>query len=157
MIVGWIENLLPRAIGAVFLYAGAHKAWDLTRTMRVLEFDGLPAPLVAPLANALWAIEVAVGLALLLGFARRRVIGAAVLLLLIFSVQLAYLIAAQNPPDCACPGLAMNFRSAKNTMVFGLVRNAVMAACLEWCRLRQIMTACDAAESGAPPHGTSAQ
>ena len=135
-VADWAEQLIPRAAGLVFLYAGVTKAWDPTRTHRVLAFDGVPESLVAPLTHVVWSAEVVLALLLLSGIARRRAVIATILVLFVYSVQLAYLIAAQDPPDCSCVLLHAKYASAKQALALGLVRNAVMAASLEWVRLR---------------------
>jgi hypothetical protein len=56
--------------------------------------------------------------------------------LFVFSIQLAYLIFAQNPPECGCVTLWEKFRDARSRATSGLVRNAAMAVGLEWTRLR---------------------
>ncbi|MDQ3439924.1 MAG: hypothetical protein M3478_06190 [Planctomycetota bacterium] len=135
-IASWAEQLIPRAAGLVYLYAGVMKAWDPTKTHRVFAFDGVPQSLVAPLTHLVWSAEVALALILLIGIAKRRAVIATILVLFVYSVQLAYLIAAQNPPDCSCVLLHAKYASAKQALALGLVRNAVMAASLEWVRLR---------------------
>ena len=135
-VADWAELLIPRAAGLVFLYAGITKAWDPTRTHRVLAFDGVPQSLVAPLTHLVWSAEVVLALILFIGIAKRGAVIATILVLFVYSVQLAYLLAAQNPPDCSCVQLHAKFASAKTALSLGLVRNAVMAAALEWVRLR---------------------
>jgi len=137
-VADWAEQLIPRAAGLVFLYAGVSKAWDPTRTHRVLAFDGVPQSLVAPLTHLVWSAEVALALILLIGIAKRRAVIATIMVLFVYSVQLAYLIAAQNPPECSCVLLHAKYGSAKRALALGLVRNAVMAASLEWVRLRMV-------------------
>jgi hypothetical protein len=132
----WVEQLIPRAVGLLFLYTGITKAIDPSRTHRVFTFDGVPEPLIAPLTHVVWSAEVALALILLIGIARRRAVVATILVLLVYSVQLAYLIAAQDPPDCSCVLLHAKYASAKQALVLGLVRNAILAASLEWVRLR---------------------
>lgn len=133
----WAEQIIPRVVGVIFLWAGIEKILDPTRTHRVFAFDGVPQPLIEPLTMLVWVGELILGLVLLIGIARRRAVMAGVLVLFVYSVQLAYLIAADNPPeDCGCVALLAKYASAKQAMVLGLVRNAVMAACLEWVRLR---------------------
>jgi uncharacterized membrane protein YphA (DoxX/SURF4 family) len=132
----WLEQLLPRLAGILFLWTGFEKAADPTRIERVLAFDGIPAALVPGAALIVWAGEVALGLCLLSGTARRGTITVAIFVLLAFSVQLAYLIVAQDAPDCACVEILSRYQSAHQALVTGLVRNAVLASCLEWVRLR---------------------
>src|SRR5687767_1473806 len=132
----WVEQLIPRGVGLLFLYTGITKAIDPTRTHRVFAFDGVPEPLIAPLTRVvLWA-EIILALILLLGIEKRRAVVATILVLFVYSVQLAYLLAAQNPPDCSCVLLHAKYASAKQALVLGLVRNAILAASLEWVRLR---------------------
>lgn len=136
-IARWAEAIIPLGAGLIFLWAGLTKAWDGSKIHRVFEFDGLPQPLIVPMTHAVWIAEVMLAVALLFGIARRRAVVAAILVLFVYSVQLAYLIVANNPPkDCGCVDLMAKYASAKQAMVLGLVRNAVMAACLEWVRLR---------------------
>jgi uncharacterized membrane protein YphA (DoxX/SURF4 family) len=138
-LAAWVEILIPRICGLVFLYAGAMKALDGTRTHAVFAFDHIPGPLIVPLTHIVWMAEVVLGLLLVIGIAKRRAIVATILVLFVYSLQLAYLIAAQNPPPCSCAAgveLAKRFASAKLALGIGLVRNALMAASLEWVRLR---------------------
>ena|SRR5688572_30488066 len=132
----WLEQILPRAVALMFLLAGLEKADDPTKIQRVLAFDGVPDALVPAAALIIWASEIAIGLALFFGVSRRRTLAITIFVLLAFSVQLAYLIVAQNAPDCACVELLRKYQTAHQALVTGLVRNAVMAACLEWVRLR---------------------
>jgi hypothetical protein len=134
----WAEQILPRLVGLLFLWAGIEKAIDPTRIQRVLAFDGIPQSLLPSAALVLWAGEIAIGLALMFNVAWRRTIPIAIFVLLAFSVQIAYLIVAQNAPDCACVDLLRKYQTAHQALVTGLVRNAVMAGCLEWVRLRWI-------------------
>jgi uncharacterized membrane protein YphA (DoxX/SURF4 family) len=132
----WVEQLIPRAVGLLFLYTGITKAIDPTRTHRVFAFDGVPQPLIVPLTHVVWAAEVALALILLIGIAKRRAVVATILVLFVYSVQLAHLLAAQNPPDCSCVLLHAKYASAKQALALSLVRNAILAASLEWVRLR---------------------
>jgi hypothetical protein len=136
-LAGWAEWVIPRGVGLLFLYAGAKKFWDPTKTHRVLAFDGVPGSLVVPMTHVVWLGEVVLGLLLVIGIAKRRAIVATILVLLVYSLQLAYLFMADNPPkDCACVALFAKYASAKQQLVIGLVRNAVLAMAMEWVRLR---------------------
>ena len=136
----WVEQLIPRACGLLFLYAGVMKWSDPTKTHRVFAFDRISEPIIKPLTMFVATGEIVLGLLLILGvIAMRRVIVATILVLFVYSIQLAVLIAAQNPPECSCAAAAellRKFKSAKLAMGLGLLRNAVMAAGLEWVRLR---------------------
>jgi uncharacterized membrane protein YphA (DoxX/SURF4 family) len=150
----WVEQLIPRAVGLLFLYTGITKAIDPTRTHRVFAFDGVPQPLIVPLTHVVWSAEVALALILLIGIARRRAVVATILVLFVYSVQLAYLLAAQNPPDCSCVLLQAKYASAKQALVLGLVRNAILAASLEWVRLRMAGRNAVVSASSAAPSGS---
>ncbi len=133
----WAEAIIPRGVGLIFLWAGLTKAWDGSKIHRVFAFNGLPQPLIVPMTHVVWIAEVILAVVLLLGIARRRAMVTAIMVLFVYSLQLAYLIVADNPPeDCGCVALLAKYASAKQAMVLGLVRNAAMAACLEWVRLR---------------------
>lgn len=147
-IAWWAEQLIPRVVGLMFLWAGMGKMWNPASTHRVFAFDGVPQPLIEPLTHIVWIAEVILALLLLSGIARRRAVMATIFVLLVYSLQLAYLIAANNPPeDCGC-ALMEKYGSAKQGMVLGLARNAVMAACLEWVRLRMAGRALPLAAAG---------
>src|SRR5215210_376240 len=93
----WAEQLLPRLVGLVFLWSGFEKAVDPARIQRVLAFDGIPSLLVPATALLVWTGEITIGVCLLFSVARLRTISIAIFVLLVFSVQLAYLIVSQNP------------------------------------------------------------
>lgn len=138
----WARFLIPRIVGLVFIWAGVQKAIDPSKIIRVLEFDGLPHVLAVAGAHVVWVGELLLGLLLCAGLWPRRVMTASIVVLLVFSVQLAYLIVAQNPPDdCGCVIIWEKYRDARLNMTIGLIRNALMAVALEWARLRLVREA----------------
>jgi uncharacterized membrane protein YphA (DoxX/SURF4 family) len=150
----WAEQVIPRVVGAIFLWAGATKAWDASKIHRVFAFDGVPQSLIVSLTHVVWVSEIILGIVLLVGIARRPAVVAAIFVLFVYSVQLAYLIAADNPPkDCGCINIMAKYASAKQAMTFGLLRNALMAACLEWVRLRIVGRALAAAAGSKQEDG----
>jgi uncharacterized membrane protein YphA (DoxX/SURF4 family) len=158
----WLQFLIPRVVGVVFVWAGVQKLMDPTKIIRVLEFDGLTqriGELRLSVAGAfgLGAFEVVLGALLVLGLWQRRVMMITIVTLLVFSIQLAYLMFAQNPPECGCVTLWKNFRDARSRATSGLIRNAAMAVGLEWTRLRVIRSAVLARESGVAPAATAGE
>lgn len=138
----WAQFLIPRVVGLLFIWAGVQKAIDPGKIIRVLEFDGLPHLLAVAGTHLVWVGEVVIGLLLCAGLWPRRVMMATIIVLLVFSLQLTYLIVAQNPPaDCGCVTIWQKYNDARLNMTIGLIRNALMAAGLEWTRLRLVRAA----------------
>jgi uncharacterized membrane protein YphA (DoxX/SURF4 family) len=103
--VPWLATAARLLVGAVFVIAGALKMPDPAAAVRAVRaYQLLPEPLVAPLAFGLPVVEIAVGLALLLGvFVRTAAIAAAVLLVVfIGAVGSAWARGLQI--DCGCFG-----------------------------------------------------
>src|SRR5688572_776644 len=78
----WLATVARLVVGGVFVVAGVLKVPDPAAAVRAVRaYRLLPEPLVAPVAFGLPVLEIAVGLALLLGvFVRRAAIASAVLL-----------------------------------------------------------------------------
>ena len=141
----WLAFLIPRVVGLVFLWAGVQKLTDPSRIIRVLEFDGLTQTIGSLRFAVIGAYAVAIGevtlgALLCIGLWKRRVAMAAIIVLLVFSVQLAYLIVSQYP-DCACITIWEKYRDARHNMTMGMIRNALMAVALEWTRQRTMKDA----------------
>jgi uncharacterized membrane protein YphA (DoxX/SURF4 family) len=92
-------------LGAVFLVAGALKVPDPAAAVRAVRaYQLLPEPVVAPVAFGLPVLEIAVGLALVLGvFVRTAAIASAVLLF-VFLVGVGSAWARGLQIDCGCFG-----------------------------------------------------
>ena len=99
--------LLALLIGAVFIYAGALKAWDPVKfASDIQNFHILPWPLGVRLAFYLPWLEILCGLALITGWLRTGAVGILTALMLVF---LAATIAAKMRGidlDCGCFGKA---------------------------------------------------
>lgn len=92
-------------VGGVFGVAGAGKALDHQAMIVAVDaYDLLPGALVPPVAAALPWVELAVGLALLAGYAIRVAGATASALLVGFLVALAQAKARGLPIDCGCFG-----------------------------------------------------
>ena len=101
----WVATAARLVLGGVFVVAGLLKIPDPAAAVRAVRaYRLLPASLVAPVAFGLPVIEVAVGLALLLGvFVRTAAIAAAVLLV-VFLVGVGSAWARGLQIDCGCFG-----------------------------------------------------
>jgi uncharacterized membrane protein YphA (DoxX/SURF4 family) len=101
----WLATAARVVVGGVFVVAGALKIPDPAAAVRAVRaYQLLPEPLVAPVAFGLPVIEIAVGLALLLGvFVRTAAIAAAVLLI-VFLVGVGSAWARGLQIDCGCFG-----------------------------------------------------
>src|SRR4051794_28536645 len=101
----WLATGARLVLGGVFVVAGALKVPDPAAAVRAVRaYRLLPESLVAPAAFGLPVIEIAVGLALLLGvFVRTAAIAAAVLLV-VFLVGVGSAWARGLQIDCGCFG-----------------------------------------------------
>jgi uncharacterized membrane protein YphA (DoxX/SURF4 family) len=101
----WLATAARVVVGGVFVVAGALKIPDPAAAVRAVRaYQLLPEALVAPVAFGLPVIEIAVGLALLLGvFVRTAAIAAAVLLM-VFLVGVGSAWARGLQIDCGCFG-----------------------------------------------------
>jgi uncharacterized membrane protein YphA (DoxX/SURF4 family) len=101
----WLATAARLLVGGVFVVAGALKLPDPAAAVRAVRaYQLLPEPLVAPVAFGLPVLEIALGLALLLGvFVRTAAIGAAVLLV-VFLAGVISAWARGLQIDCGCFG-----------------------------------------------------
>ncbi len=106
--------LLALVLGAVFVYAGALKAWDPVKfASDISNFHILPWPLGVRLAFYLPWLEIVCGLALAIGWWRKGAVGILSGLMLVF---IAATVAARLRGinlDCGC------FGSATKNLSFG--------------------------------------
>ena len=101
----WLATAARAVVGGVFVVAGALKIPDPAAAVRAVRaYQLLPESLVAPVAFGLPVLEIAVGLALLLGvFVRAAAIASAVLLI-VFLVGVGSAWARGLQIDCGCFG-----------------------------------------------------
>jgi hypothetical protein len=135
-LAGLIKAIFPRAVGAMFLWAAALKVWDESGVARVLEFNGVPQPLVPTAVSLVIMIESAVGLLLLLKPCMRLVLDAAALLLTIYVGQLLYLAAFRDAPNCVCLSAWRAYHDARFENLMGVGRNVCLIIALLWVRAR---------------------
>jgi uncharacterized membrane protein YphA (DoxX/SURF4 family) len=101
----WLGTVARLVLGGVFVVAGALKVPDPAAAVRAVRaYRLLPESLVAPVAFGLPVIEIAVGLALLLGVVVRTAAIAAAVLLVVFLVGVGSAWARGLQIDCGCFG-----------------------------------------------------
>jgi hypothetical protein len=131
------ERLLPQALerlGVHLLRVGNDPVdhLDPENIRLVLQFDGLPKLMIEPTLWTVIAVELVLGslLAIFLWY-RSLVLLAAIALLLLFCVQLGYLLSIPDSPDCGCMG------ALRITNFQGLMRNIclILAAFWTWVQL----------------------
>ncbi len=108
----WLALRLQIALGAVFVAAAWPKLVDPpTFAKNIWAYDILPDALINLQAITMPAIELVVGLALVLGIMRRGAAGVAALLLLIFMGAIAWALFEGNPVQCSCFDLSAPVKS----------------------------------------------
>jgi uncharacterized membrane protein YphA (DoxX/SURF4 family) len=101
----WLATAARILLGGVLLVAGALKIPDPAAAVRAVRaYEALPEPLVAPVAFGLPVVEIAVGLALLLGVFVRAAALASAVLLVVFLAGVASAWARGLQIDCGCFG-----------------------------------------------------
>jgi uncharacterized membrane protein YphA (DoxX/SURF4 family) len=101
----WLATAGRLVLGGIFLVAGALKVPDPAAAVRAVRaYRLLPEPVVAPVAFGLPVLEIAVGVALLLGVFLRSAAIAAAVLLVVFLVGVGSAWARGLQIDCGCFG-----------------------------------------------------
>jgi uncharacterized membrane protein YphA (DoxX/SURF4 family) len=101
----WLATAARLLLGGVFVVAGVLKIPDPAAAVRAVRaYRLLPEPVVGPVAFGLPVLEVAVGLALLLGVFVRTAALAAAVLLVVFLVGVGSAWARGLQIDCGCFG-----------------------------------------------------
>lgn len=131
LLAAWV----PRVVGVLLVIAAVSKAANPSDLKQVLAFDGFHARLIPMITFAVVIGELLVGMGLLLNWGGSRMIVVAIAVFGIYSAQLGYLLVSKKAPDCACLGLILDYRSAREGHVFGLARNLVTMAALFWVLL----------------------
>jgi methylamine dehydrogenase accessory protein MauD len=127
--------LISRLIlAAVFAVAGCAKLTRRTETKATLDAFGVPAALRRPLAFALPLTELAVAAALLPAVSAPIAGVAALLLLAVFSVSVARVLARGEQVDCNCFGSLGPSRISRRTLVrnLALIVPAAIVAGAGW-------------------------
>jgi uncharacterized membrane protein YphA (DoxX/SURF4 family) len=104
-VVPWLATAARLLLGGVFLVAGALKVPDPAAAERAVRaYRLLPETLVAPVAFGLPVVEIAVGLALIVGVFVRTAALASAVLLVVYLVGVGSAWARGLAIDCGCFG-----------------------------------------------------
>ena len=104
-VVPWLATAARLLLGGVFLVAGVLKIPDPAAAVRAVRaYRLLPEALVAPVAFGLPVVEIAVGLALLLGVFVRTAALVSAVLLVVYLVGVGSAWARGLQIDCGCFG-----------------------------------------------------
>jgi uncharacterized membrane protein YphA (DoxX/SURF4 family) len=134
--VPWLATLARLLLGGVFVVAGALKLPDPAAAVRAVRaYKLLPEALVSPVAFGMPVLEIAVGLALLVGvFVRTAAIATAVLLIVyIAAVGSAWARGLQI--DCGCFGNGGQVAAGQTAYPLEIARDVgllVVALALAW-------------------------
>ncbi len=137
----WLATLGRLLVGGVFLAAGVLKLPDPAAAVRAVRaYRLLPEALVAPVAFGMPVIEIAVGLALILGvFVRTAAVVTSVLLVVyLFGIGSAWARGLQI--DCGCFGSGGPVSAGATTYLWDMLRDGalllVALALARWPRSR---------------------
>lgn len=126
----WHARVLPwarMALGLMFLVAGASKAVDPWSFLTALGSYGVPSALRVPVAVALPAVEIVVGVLLLAGWATRLASAAAGVMLALFIVAIGYGAWLGTLEECGCFGPFIQ-RSPRDAALIDLVMAGIAYA-----------------------------
>lgn len=130
-------TLVRAGLAAVWLISGAIKAADPAQTyLAVAAFDVLPPGVADPVASTLPFIELALGVALLAGFAVRAAAVGSAVLLLAFIAGVAQAWARGLSIDCGCFGGGGQVASGDTRYPQELARDLGFLALAGWLIIR---------------------
>jgi uncharacterized membrane protein YphA (DoxX/SURF4 family) len=137
----WLATAARLLLGGVFLVAGALKIPDPAAAVRAVRaYRLLPEALVGPVAFGLPVVEVAVGLALLLGVFVRTAALASAVLLVVYLVGVGSAWARGLQIDCGCFGGGGQVAAADTAYPAEVLRDSalllVALALARWPRSR---------------------
>lgn len=128
-----IVELYPRLLGIIFIVAFIQKLRGRASIAEVLRFDGFPEASIVPLEWSIVGVELVLGILLLAFiFLKRLTMLAATALLLIYSIQLGYLLLTPDAPDCGCLDKVANAAEAHRANLVSLVRNVCLIIPAIW-------------------------
>jgi uncharacterized membrane protein YphA (DoxX/SURF4 family) len=123
----WLATAGRLLLGGVFVVAGALKIPDPAAAVRAVRaYQLLPEPLVSPVAFGLPVVEIAVGLALLLGIFVRTAALAAAVLLAVFLVGVGSAWARGLQIDCGCFGNGGQVAAGETAYPLEVLRDAAL-------------------------------
>jgi uncharacterized membrane protein YphA (DoxX/SURF4 family) len=125
--IPWLATAGRLLLGGVFVVAGALKIPDPAAAVRAVRaYQLLPEPLVPPVAFGLPVIEIAIGLALLLGVFVRTAALAAAVLLVVFLVGVGSAWARGLQIDCGCFGNGGQVSAGETAYPLEVLRDAAL-------------------------------
>jgi uncharacterized membrane protein YphA (DoxX/SURF4 family) len=123
----WLVTLARLLVGGVFLAAGAIKLPDPAAAVRAVRaYRLLPEALVGPVAFGLPVIEIAVGLALILGVFVRVAAVLSAVLLVVYIAGVASAWARGLQIDCGCFGGGGEVAAADTAYPAEVLRDAAL-------------------------------
>jgi uncharacterized membrane protein YphA (DoxX/SURF4 family) len=124
---GWLGLIARLVTGGVWIVAGALKVGDPQGSIEAVRaYELLPGSLVEPVGLVLPAIEIAVGLALVLGVFTRAAAVMSALLFLAFIIGIASVWARGIEIDCGCFGGGGAEAGASSQYPWEIARDAAL-------------------------------
>jgi uncharacterized membrane protein YphA (DoxX/SURF4 family) len=124
-VLSWIGTLARLAVGGVFLVAGALKVGDPDTSVRAVQaYRLLPTGVAEVVGYTLPAVEIGIGLLLLVGLITRVAAVAALVLLVAFVIGVASAWARGLSIDCGCFGDGGDVAPGQTRYLEELVRDA---------------------------------
>jgi uncharacterized membrane protein YphA (DoxX/SURF4 family) len=131
-VVEALPSIVLVLIGGFLVSAGVAKAHNSYDLRSVLLFDGFSRWMIPPLVWSVVLSEIVLGLLLFFRIAQKTVAIITIAVLVLYSLQLGYLLAFTNSPSCACLGRIKQYQSGRTTSSLGLARNSLMIGSLLW-------------------------
>jgi hypothetical protein len=121
-----IINCIPLLVGIVLVAAGMAKSADPITLRTALAWNGIPGSWVSNVALLIVQVEIVLGLAMLFRVSERATTIIAIVMFIVFSLQLGYFLTSASPPSCGCLGKLRLFENTRNETLFGLFRNILI-------------------------------
>jgi uncharacterized membrane protein YphA (DoxX/SURF4 family) len=126
-VLGWLGLVARLVTGGVWIVAGALKVTDPAGSIDAIRaYELLPWSVVEPLGYALPAIEIVVGLALVLGAFTRGAAVVSALLFVAFIIGIASVWARGIEIDCGCFGGGGPKEDAASSYPWEIARDAAL-------------------------------
>jgi len=121
-----IGKYFPIFLGLLFLYSGAYKLLHPGEAAYALMSLDLHRWLAIDSVVVVTALELYLGIILLLRANLKYSLTVSTVLLLVFTAYLWYLTTLAHPPSCGCLGLTGMFTSTRHAAIFGILRNVLL-------------------------------
>jgi hypothetical protein len=131
-----IVQVFPRLVGVLFAFRGIQKIVSPEPLYTVLRFEHVPERLLQPITATVISVEILLGLLLIIRPHRRWVLGATMGLLIVYTVQILYLLIAHDAPSCGCLEGVVLFESARRENLLSLIRNLCLILPTWWTWLQ---------------------